>query len=226
MQHSEHAVHGTGLTGPAAPGLRVSKVAAGGRHSAAISTCGQLLLWGWGEEGQLGNGSEKDSFLPRPCRVPAVYNSPCVPVSVSLGMCHTVVLVKNTMYRPATPPPAQEEEEEVPSDPQVQEREVEPDAPVEVCEAVEESEPEEVVEPLHLPPAASPIPMPSPQSIELKIVDEPEAPVKKEALMVEEVEEEVATPAPVAIRSLRDILTTREERRWEPCTICSALCTS
>ncbi len=39
---------------PIPEGIRVLKVAAGGRHSAAVSACGKLLTWGWGEEGQVG----------------------------------------------------------------------------------------------------------------------------------------------------------------------------
>ena len=66
--------------------------------SAAISACDKLLLWGWGEEGQLGNGSEKDSWLPRPVRLPDIQQSKCVPMTVSLGMCHTVVAVRNKNY--------------------------------------------------------------------------------------------------------------------------------
>lgn len=35
---------------PIPTGIHVSKIAAGGRHSAAVSTCGKLMSWGWGEE--------------------------------------------------------------------------------------------------------------------------------------------------------------------------------
>jgi hypothetical protein len=66
--------------------------------SAAISACEKLLLWGWGEEGQLGNGTEKDSWLPRPVRLPDVQGQKCTPVTVSLGMCHTIVAVRNKNY--------------------------------------------------------------------------------------------------------------------------------
>jgi hypothetical protein len=66
--------------------------------SAAISACEKLLLWGWGEEGQLGNGTEKDSWLPRPVRLPDVQGQKCIPITVSLGMCHTVVAVRNKHY--------------------------------------------------------------------------------------------------------------------------------
>ena len=55
-------------------------------------------MWGWGEEGQLGNGSEKDSWLPRPVRLPEVAGQKCIPVTVSLGTCHTLVAVRNKNY--------------------------------------------------------------------------------------------------------------------------------
>lgn len=35
---------------PIPTGIQISKIAAGGRHSAAVSTCGKLMSWGWGEE--------------------------------------------------------------------------------------------------------------------------------------------------------------------------------
>jgi hypothetical protein len=66
--------------------------------SAAISACEKLLLWGWGEEGQLGNGSEKDSWLPRPVRLPTVMGQKCIPMAAALGMCHTIIAVRNKNY--------------------------------------------------------------------------------------------------------------------------------
>ena len=53
-------------------GMELRKLAAGGRHSAGITACGKVLSWGWGEEGQLGHGTERNANLPRPCRVPKV----------------------------------------------------------------------------------------------------------------------------------------------------------
>ena len=56
------------------------------------------MLWGWGEEGQLGNGTEKDGWLPRPVRLPEIQGQKCLPMTVALGMCHTVVAVRNKNY--------------------------------------------------------------------------------------------------------------------------------
>ena len=81
----------------------IKKIAAGGRHSAAITKCGKLLTWGWGEEGQLGHGTEKNSFLPRPCRIPRVKGKIGQPVTVSLGQCHTFVMINNPSYEHEQP---------------------------------------------------------------------------------------------------------------------------
>lgn len=84
---------------PIPEGIRISQVCAGGRHSAAISSCGKFLLWGWGEEGQLANGSENSNWLPRPVRLPELQESKCIPITASLGMCHTLVVVRNKDYQ-------------------------------------------------------------------------------------------------------------------------------
>ena len=89
---------------PIPEGMVIKKIAAGGRHSAAITKCGKLLTWGWGEEGQLGHGTEKNSFLPRPCRLPRIKGKIGQPVSVSLGQCHTFVIVNNESYEHHQPP--------------------------------------------------------------------------------------------------------------------------
>jgi len=83
---------------PIPEGMIIKKIDAGGRHSAAITKCGKLLTWGWGEEGQLGHGTEKNSFLPRPCRLPRIKGKLGQPASVSLGQCHTFVILNNESY--------------------------------------------------------------------------------------------------------------------------------
>ena len=85
---------------PLPEGMEVKQLAAGGRHSAAITHCGKLLSWGWGEDGQLGGGNEKNAIYPRPVRIPKLRNetSKGVPVVVAVGMSHTVVLLRNDDY--------------------------------------------------------------------------------------------------------------------------------
>ncbi|XP_076439654.1 uncharacterized protein LOC143279493 [Babylonia areolata] len=49
-------------------GVRCTVVAAGGWHSAAVTECGDLFMWGWNESGQLG--------LPCPGLRPPCYHTP------------------------------------------------------------------------------------------------------------------------------------------------------
>ncbi|XP_043715905.1 ultraviolet-B receptor UVR8-like isoform X3 [Telopea speciosissima] len=46
------------------PGVRVTTVAAGGRHTLALSDAGALLTFGWGLYGQCGRGSTDDELSP------------------------------------------------------------------------------------------------------------------------------------------------------------------
>ena len=100
------------------PGYAVRKIAAGGRHSAAITWCGKLLTWGWSEEGQLGHGSEKNVSLPKPCKLPDSLGPSIEVFDVSLGMSHTIIALRNPLYEeekeeeslPPPPPPEPEPE--------------------------------------------------------------------------------------------------------------------
>jgi alpha-tubulin suppressor-like RCC1 family protein len=55
------------------PGIRISTVAAGGRHTLALSDAGHVWGWGYGGEGQLGLGSRM-RIVSTPQRVPC-FNS-------------------------------------------------------------------------------------------------------------------------------------------------------
>lgn len=63
-------------------------IAAGARHSVAVTTAGQCLAWGWGLHGQCGMGAGVPS-VPTPTVVMALGPLKCV--SVAAGMGHTVV---------------------------------------------------------------------------------------------------------------------------------------
>ncbi|XP_077497921.1 RCC1 domain-containing protein 1-like [Amblyomma americanum] len=69
-------------------GLQLTAVAAGGWHSAALAHGGDLYLWGWNRDGQLGGS---------PCELPLAANPRLLPledvVSVALGSRHTVALL-------------------------------------------------------------------------------------------------------------------------------------
>jgi hypothetical protein len=88
---------------PIPEGMVIKKLAAGGRHSAGITRDGKLLTWGWGEEGQLGHNNEKNSYLPRPCKLPRLSGQLGTPVNVALGMCHTLIIYQNNTYQAPQP---------------------------------------------------------------------------------------------------------------------------
>ncbi|KAK2968546.1 hypothetical protein RJ640_009391 [Escallonia rubra] len=57
------------------PGVRIATVAAGGRHTLALSDIGQVWGWGYGGEGQLGLGS-RIRMVSSPHPVPCIDSSP------------------------------------------------------------------------------------------------------------------------------------------------------
>ena len=171
---------------PLPEGMEVKQLAAGGRHSAAITHCGKLLSWGWGEEGQLGGGNEKNAVYPRPVRIPKLRNetSKGVPVVVAVGMSHTVVLLRNDDYEPPQPRllPVIQEIAEPPPTPPVRS-----------------------VTPSNTYKAHPPDPDPEPE----------QAPTGKFGGILfagEEVEEEAKSMIPTAVRSIRELLQQREGR--------------
>ena len=46
------------------PGTKITQIAAGGSHSLALSSTGQLYAWGQNSDGQLGNGTTTSSSVP------------------------------------------------------------------------------------------------------------------------------------------------------------------
>ncbi|GMH81023.1 hypothetical protein TL16_g08796 [Triparma laevis f. inornata] len=73
-------------------------IGTGSRHSSVVSRNGKVLLWGWGEEGQLGNGVEMNSDAPSVVDVPDVIGEAGKigkVVGIGLGLSHTVILVEN-----------------------------------------------------------------------------------------------------------------------------------
>lgn len=73
-------------------------IGTGSRHSSVVTRNGKVLLWGWGEEGQLGNGVEMNSDAPSVVDVPDVIGEAGKigkVVGIGLGLSHTVILVEN-----------------------------------------------------------------------------------------------------------------------------------
>lgn len=191
-------------------GVRVVKVFGGGRHTAALSSDNQILFWGWGEEGQLGNGSEKDSIIPKPYRIPTIMGiqpSSMNIIDIGLGMSHSVVLVQNLEYRPIIleKPKEQKKEEKI------EEQNIEIESKPEPQNLPKNEIVDEIpIENLKITP---PDPPKEPIIIE-RVPITPIDIVKKEAVMVvHEVQEPPPVLTPIPIRSLKDILNAREERR-------------
>lgn len=44
--------------------VQIATVAAGSRHSLALSTDGHVYSWGWGHRGQLGHGDLRNCYQP------------------------------------------------------------------------------------------------------------------------------------------------------------------
>ncbi|XP_031114818.1 ultraviolet-B receptor UVR8-like isoform X2 [Ipomoea triloba] len=59
------------------PGVKIVSVAAGGRHTLALSDMGQVWGWGYGGEGQLGLGS-RIRMVSSPHPIPCIESSPSV----------------------------------------------------------------------------------------------------------------------------------------------------
>ena len=123
---------------PVPEGMLITNVACGGRHSAALTHCGRMLSWGWNEEGQLGHGSEKNAYLPRPCRIPRIESEIGVPLSISAGMSHTLLIVRNEHYMATMPSPPKIVVEEEPKPQFWVPEHVESDSDEEINEVIEE----------------------------------------------------------------------------------------
>merc|ERR1711865_439969 len=66
----------------------IAKIYAGENHSAAVTTSGELYLWGYNSSGQLGNGTTADLVVPTKVDMPAAVTD------VTLGGNHTCVQVQ------------------------------------------------------------------------------------------------------------------------------------
>jgi alpha-tubulin suppressor-like RCC1 family protein len=175
--------------------LRIVSLVAGARHSSAITECGKVLLWGWGEEGQLGQGTEKNSFFPRPSKLPRYEGVLGVPQSIQLGNTHSTIICNNLQY---TPVDEEDAKEEILAPDILVEPEVSPPPIVELESNVEE-EVHEVAEMDEETTAAQP------KSV-LLITDDDTILVTQRGAI------EDKDPSPKLIRSFRDLLALREER--------------
>lgn len=193
---------------PLPEGMTLRALVAGGRHSAALTECNKILTWGWAEEGQTGLGTERNSYLARPCRLPFIASpllkqpqvvtrqGNVVPKQIALGMAHTVAVLRNQDHLhedvelpkpPPTPPPPEREPTPPPT-------------------------PAAVVPSPPRTRTPSPPRQPSPVAKTMVLVMEEDDDNKEEEDPMPPKEEE-EPPAPlVPVCSLRDLLQRREER--------------
>jgi len=194
-------------------GMEVRKLVAGGRHTAGTTYCGNILSWGWGEEGQLGHGTENSTYLPKPCKLPDVHGQlSSTPMDVALGSTHSFLVMHNPYYVTPTPQPVKEKagedtpetvlaEPSPPPSPAAEPPEPEPQVTSPVPEPVIE-----VVEPVeHKPP-----------TIVLDSEDMALSPVPSSTVAEKEEEAKAITPAPpppAVVVGIKELLQQREERK-------------
>jgi alpha-tubulin suppressor-like RCC1 family protein len=65
----------------------VSAIAEGNDHVCGIIADGEVACWGWNRDGQLGNGTQTDAYLPT--KVPSVTGA----ISIAAGPTFTCVLL-------------------------------------------------------------------------------------------------------------------------------------
>jgi hypothetical protein len=71
-------------------GTTVTAIAAGLAHSLAVTSAGQVLAWGFNSFGELGNGTNTDSYVPISTLLPAGTTV----TAVAAGFRHSVALAK------------------------------------------------------------------------------------------------------------------------------------
>lgn len=92
------------------PSLQSKKcisIAAGTSNSFAVTNTGEVVSWGMGSEGTLGTGQSADCAAPTPAVTPPL--TPRVPVHVSAGGQHTVLLVEDPNPQKEDSPPPEPE---------------------------------------------------------------------------------------------------------------------
>ncbi|XP_030749755.1 ultraviolet-B receptor UVR8 [Sitophilus oryzae] len=80
-------------------GIKIATIAAGGWHSAAVSAEGDLYIWGWNGNGQLGLTEPSDKDAVQVLATPQVVDikdcSERQVVKVACGYRHTIILLDN-----------------------------------------------------------------------------------------------------------------------------------
>ena len=71
---------------------RIIAIAAGGSHSMALTTAGEVWTWGANHAGQLGNGSTSNSSVPGPVVLTNAQGQPLKIVAIAAGLVHCLAL--------------------------------------------------------------------------------------------------------------------------------------
>ncbi|CAG2176954.1 unnamed protein product, partial [Oppiella nova] len=74
-------------------GIKVKAIAAGGWHSMALSTTGDVYVWGWNESGQL--GYQRDTITMKALPLPLDISDDDSFVSISAGSRHSMAVSEN-----------------------------------------------------------------------------------------------------------------------------------
>jgi len=77
------------------PGETISQVSLGSSHSAALTSNGRLFMWGANYDGQLGDGTTIDKFIPTEITSSFILTSADKIIQVSLGNSHSSALSTN-----------------------------------------------------------------------------------------------------------------------------------
>lgn len=96
---------------PSLQNKKCISISAGTSNSFAVTHTGSVVSWGMGSEGTLGTGQANDCTAPTPAVTPPLAQR--VPVQVSAGGQHTVLLVEDpNPQKEDTPPPESETSEQ------------------------------------------------------------------------------------------------------------------
>ncbi|XP_075987521.1 regulator of chromosome condensation 1 isoform X2 [Anticarsia gemmatalis] len=114
---------------PALQNKKCISIAAGTSNSFAVTHTGEVVSWGMGSEGTLGTGHSRDCAAPTAAVTPAL--APRVPVHVSAGGQHTVLLVEdpNPQKEDSPPPESETSEQKTEQDSQDSQESQEEDEP-------------------------------------------------------------------------------------------------
>ncbi len=88
LGHGDKLTPSTPITTEFPSGVHAAAIAAGGYHSLAVGTDGNVYAWGYNNDGQLGAGEKLEHLKPNPVLMPAGVSG----VSVAAGLYHSLAI--------------------------------------------------------------------------------------------------------------------------------------